>query len=289
MTRKKQQNSIRLGLMALTILLVAALVFAGAGCKKSDSSASSTGGMPANAPGASLIPGASAGGPPSPGGGLMPPLPGASGGMPPMISGGGAAAPSTGGAAAAPSSVASLASGNEPLEPSRSDPFAPFAMTSLPKPAPVIWYASHTMPACRRYSATERPRLPEAAQAPTARIAGLIWGGKDYAILERIAPDGTTESLVLRPGDIIENEELVAITPKEALLRDVKTGEERHIPIMSLEEWQSLRSQAGAQGTTGAIGMPGMPGMPGMMPMPGMVPGAGAPGMPGGLPIGRGH
>ena len=291
MTEQQKRQYALVGLMLAVLLMTVLFV---TGCNKGDETASSTGGPTAVAPpggpggapaiapmGPGMAPGGAGGIPPmgpgmAPGaapGGMMP------GGM--SMPGAAPSAPGAGPSAGAPT----LGGPNSaPIETSRRDPFAPFAMTRVPKIDPTLWYMSHRMDSPQRYSGTIRPSLPEQGAAPNARVAGLIWGGKDYAILERVAADGSTESLVLRPGDIIDNEELIAITPSQATLRDMKTKEIRRIPIMSLEEWQSLRRSAGTGGgTMGGFNMPMMGG--GMMPGPTMMPGAGAPGMAGGFPM----
>lgn len=284
---EQQKRQFALTGLALAVLLMTVLFMTG--CNKGDETASSSGGPVAVAPpGAPGAPGGT-----GPGGapGISPMGPGmapgaAPGGMipPGMTMPGAPSAPAAGGAAPSAGPPAMGGPSADPIEPSRRDPFAPFAMTRVPKIDPTLWYMSHRMGSPQRYADIIRPSLPEQGVAPNARVAGLIWGGKDYAILERVAADGSTESLVLRPGDIIDNEELIAITPSQATLRDMKTKEIRRIPIMSLEEWQSLRRSAGTGGTgMGGFNMPMMGG--GMMPGPAMMPGAGAPGMPGGFPV----
>ncbi len=287
MTEQQNRQFVVTGLMLAVLLMTVLFV---TGCNKGDETASSSGGpvavAPAGAPGGTGPGGAPSIPPMGPGmapgaapGGMMPGGASMPGGMPMP-----GAAPAAGGAGPSAGPPAMGGPSVDPIEPSRRDPFAPFAMTRVPKIDPTLWYMSHRMDSPQRYAGTIRPTLPEQGAAPNARVAGLIWGGKDYAILERVAADGSTESLVLRPGDIIDNEELIAITPSQATLRDMKTKEIRRIPIMSLEEWQSLRRSAGTGGTgMGGFSMPMMGG--GMMPGPTMMPGAGAPGMAGGFPM----
>lgn len=216
---------------------------------------------------------------------------GAGGPMPLMSGGGGMLPMGMGGPPAAPSAGTQIASAEpeeilEPLEPSRHNPFDPLDRPPPPPEAPPPPPPRISKPVYVRPKPVEveppKPPAPPPPPPQNLRMAGLLWGENVWAILVH-----NNQGHVVKPGDVVNDYKVVAITRDTILLQrvDDETGKIIEVPLRGARE--AVLPPGGEETAPGPAPRPGppMPMLPGGTPMAPPLPGVeGAPGAAPALP-----
>lgn len=220
------------------------------------------------------------GGPPPMGGEAGPPPMGGPGGPPGM---GGPEGPGMPGMPGGPGEMGAAAAPAAPIEPvdplegSRPNPFlprdaavsadgtlvsAPFATNYGPNWSrlPIsarLGYPRPTIPGARPVS----PPAPEEQLDLNITVSGIMWtsDGQASAVYEAGAP-GSRKSGVVRPGDIVENWQVVEIWRDRVVVQDRKSGKQQTVYMTTKKPEPPRATTPAAPGGAGSRARPARPG-----------------------------